>query len=255
MRKYPGETERGRYNKVWLTDSQYAWFKETYPVTENKRVARAMGVSKFTVHRIAREYGLKKSEEGMRAIKKRKVKAIRRKCEASGYYESLRVHKPSEAAYEGLRRYLNSDTYRHPYTVLKEEHPRKYRQVCKRKSESKKRLIEEERKRIRLGLRRKTRLHLPVNKWTTSQLQRRYNALKHGYIIPDGQDYENRWCVWYDEDTQRGEIFERNLLKDGFKVLPLPDEDEEDQSKRAESWTRYNQSITIDHYEKEDHSR
>ena len=101
--------------------------------------------------------------------------------------------------------------------------------------------IADERKRIRLGLRRKTGIHLPPDNYTRSQLNKRYHALKRGYIIPDRTDLANRWCVWYDDDTERAEKFEKNLAKVGFKVLPLPDDDDIEQGKRDESWNRYNQ--------------
>jgi hypothetical protein len=224
MRKYPGETERGKFGKVWLTDAQEAWFMETFPVAENRRVAKAMRVSESTMHRMAREYGLKKSEKGLRGIRRRQARAVRRKCESNGYYDSLRGKKPSEAALEGYRRYVKSDTYRHPYAVMREEHPRKYRQICKRKSEDRKRVMEEERKRIRLGLRRKTRLHLPVNNYSIRELSRRYYALNRGYIVADRTDIEHRRVIWYDEDTDRGERFERNAVKDGWCVEPLKKE-------------------------------
>ena len=221
MRKYPGETERGKFGKVWLTDAQEAWLREVFPGAENRRVAKAMGVSESTMHRIAREYGLKKSEEGMRGIKRRQARAIRRKCESNGYYDSLRGRGPSEATIEGYRRYVKSDTYRNPYTVMREEHPRKYRQICKRKSEDRKRVIEEERKRIRLGLRRKTRLHLPVNNYSTRECSRRYYALNHGYIVADRTDMEHRRVIWYDDDTDRRERFEQTAVDDGWSVEPL----------------------------------
>ena len=190
MRKYPGETERGKFGKAWLTDAQEAWFME-------------------------------KSEKGLRGIRRRQARAVRLKCESNGYYESLRGRRPSEAALEGYRRYVKSDTYRHPYAVMREEHPRKYRQICKRKSEDRKRVIEEERKRIRLGLRRKTRLHLPVNNYSTRECRRRYYALNHGYIVADRTDMEHRRVIWYDDDTDRRERFEQTAVDDGWSVEPL----------------------------------
>ena len=227
MRPFPGTLSKGKYGRTVVNDEQLAWLREYFPKTENSRICKAMGTSIATMHRIARLHHLTKSAEGFHAIKVRQGRRIARRLNSTGYYASLRGKAPSQAALDGFQRYVHSEAYKHPLKLLKEKHPKKYRALMKAKSEQRKAVITEERKRIRLGLRRKTTIHLPVTNYTTSQLNRRVNALKRGYIIPDRTDYENRWCIWYDDETERSRIFERNLKGDGFKVLPLPgDEDE-----------------------------
>ena len=45
---------------------------ETFPVTENRKMMEVMGVSWPTLHKMAHELGLRKSEEGLKAIRQRK---------------------------------------------------------------------------------------------------------------------------------------------------------------------------------------
>ena len=57
------------------------------------------------------------------------------------------------------------------------------------------------------------------------QMNHRYNAVKkYGYVVLDlrhpDSDPSDRWLIYYDNDTRRSTRFERNLLRDGFKVLP-----------------------------------
>ena len=44
---------------------------ETFPVTENRKMMEVMGISWPTLHKLAHELGLRKSEEGMKAIRQR----------------------------------------------------------------------------------------------------------------------------------------------------------------------------------------
>jgi len=51
---------------------------ETFPVTENRKMMTVMGVSWPTLHKLAHELVLKKSEEGMKAIRQRKCEEHKR---------------------------------------------------------------------------------------------------------------------------------------------------------------------------------
>ena len=58
-------------------------------------------------------------------------------------------------------------------------------------------------------------------KYTKRQTSHRYNALKRGYIIMQdcSEHGGERYNIYYDNDTERAPIFERNLINDGFKLL------------------------------------
>ena len=76
--------------KIVLTAEQEDWLRTYFPLIENKRLMKLSGLKDSSLHRFAREFGLKKSEEGMHAIKKRQAAHIKRLCQKNGYYESMR---------------------------------------------------------------------------------------------------------------------------------------------------------------------
>ena len=51
---------------------------ETFPVTENRKMMTVMGISWPTLHKLAHELGLRKSEEGLKAIRHRNCEEHRR---------------------------------------------------------------------------------------------------------------------------------------------------------------------------------
>lgn len=74
MRPFPGELQKvtSRAHPYTLNDEQQEWLRETFPVIENRKIMAVMGVSWPTLHKLAHELGLKKSAEGMKAIRQRK---------------------------------------------------------------------------------------------------------------------------------------------------------------------------------------
>ena len=89
------------------------------------------------------------------------------------------------------------------------------------RSKERKETIRKEMRRVLYGMERKTRLKCIVMcKYTRRQVAHRYNALKRGYIIMDdcSEQGGERYNIYYDNETKRSPIFERNLLKDGFHL-------------------------------------
>lgn len=74
MRPFPGELQKlaSKAHPYTLNDEQKAWMAETFPVVENRKIMEVMGVSWPTLHKMAHELGLRKSEEGIKAIRQRK---------------------------------------------------------------------------------------------------------------------------------------------------------------------------------------
>lgn len=210
-----------------LTEEQKEWMRRWFPEEENSRIRKASGMSHSTLHRFARELGLTKSEKGLHRIKKRQAAHVKRLCERNGYYDSIRGRKPSEATMAGTARMwqdIRDGKREHPAVIMKRENPRKYRQWMKRKSEERKKTIRLEHARLIYGLERKTNLKcVVIQKYTRSQTCHRSNALKRGYIIMEdcSEGSGERYNIYYDGETQRAPIFENNLRKDGFKVLPF----------------------------------
>lgn len=225
MKPFPGTVARtGKYNSYVLTEEQKEWLIRWFPVTENRRLVKASGLTESSLHRFARDLGLTKSEKGMKAIKRRQAAHIKRVCTKNGYYDSLRGKAPCDAAHEATRRMwqeIREGKREDPVTIMKRKNPHRYRQWMKRKSEERKEAIRRERMRMKWGLPRKTRLALVVMQpYTTSQICHRHNALKKGYILADTceEGSGHRYMIYYDTETKRSQRFETNLVKDGFRI-------------------------------------
>jgi hypothetical protein len=80
MRPFPGYLQKvtSKAHPYTLNDEQKAWMVETFPVTENRKMMAVMGISWPTLHKLAHELGLRKSEEGLKAIRHRNSEEHRR---------------------------------------------------------------------------------------------------------------------------------------------------------------------------------
>lgn len=211
--------------KAWvLTDEQRAWFCRWFPEEENSRLMKASGMTHSTLHRFARKLGLTKSPKGIKRIRKRQAAHTKRVCERNGYYDSMRGRQPSEACLKAIAQMwqdIREGKREHPVRIMKRENPRKYRKWMENRSKERKETIRKEMRRVLYGMERKTRLKCIVMcKYTRRQVSHRYNALKRGYIIMDdcSEQGGERYNIYYDNETQRSSIFEKNLLKDGFQL-------------------------------------
>jgi hypothetical protein len=154
---------------------------------------------------------------------------VKRKCEKNGYYDSLRGRRPSDATIAGSKRMwqeVREGKREHPAKIMKREHPRKYREYVRRKSEERKRMIRQEQMRVLYGLERKTKLKCVVMcKYTKRQINHRRSALLRGYILMEdcSEQGGERYNIYYDDETKRTPAFERNLVADGFKLAEWQD--------------------------------
>lgn len=212
--------------KIVLDEAQEVWLRRWFPEVENRQLMEASGLSHSTLHRFARQLGLKKSKKGLREIKRRQTAHVKKLCTQNGYYASLKGKQPSEACKQATRKMwqdIRDGKREHPMHVMRRKNPKKYQLCNQRKSETRKELIRKETLRTLYGLERKTKLHIVMCKYTHRQVHHRSNALKRGYIlmVNCSEQGGERYNIYYDDDTQRGARFERNLVADGFKVLPL----------------------------------
>ena len=213
---------RGKVHRRVLNDEQREWLCRWFPVTENCRLAKTMGISIYKLHDFARELGMTKSEAGLRAIRRRQAKAAAKTNERNGCYDRKRGHPPSEATLKGnLKRWEEERLGLRENALLKmkRENPKKYKATMEKKRQERKESIRKEKMRIIYGLERKTRLKVVVlKKYTQSQTHHRHSALLRGYLLDmdcsEGQP--GRYVIYYDDETQRSAKFEANCIKDGF---------------------------------------
>lgn len=225
MKPFPGivEMTKGKVHRRVLNDEQREWFCRWFPVTENCRLAKAMKISLFKLHDFARKLGLTKSEAGMKAIKRRQTKAMAKTNHKNGCYDRKRGHPPSEATMEGNRK--RWEEYRaglreSTYETLRRRDPKKYQASMEKRSQNRRELIEKEKRRIIYGLERKTNIKVVVMKpYTRSQTHHRHNALLRGYLLDEdcSEGQPGRYVIYYDDETNRSERFEKNCIKDGFR--------------------------------------
>ena len=224
MKPYPGITEmtRGKVHRRVLNDEQREWLCQWFPTIENKRLAKAMGISLYKLHCFANELNLTKSEAGWRAIKRRQTKAMAKTNHKNGCYNRKRGHAPSEATLQGARR--RWEEYRQglresTYETIKRTDPKRYQAIKEKRSQNRREMIAKEKRRIIYGLARKTSLKVVViNPYKRSQLHHRCSALKRGYLLDMdcSEGSPGRYVIYFDDDTQRSEKFEANCIKDGF---------------------------------------
>lgn len=229
MTKFPGEVLRyGGSNgtKIHLTDEQREWLALWYPVTENAKLAKAMGIYVDKVRKFAREYGFSKSEKGLKAINLRRVKKATRTNEKNGCYDRKRGKSVSAATIEGQRKRwqkIKAGDLDSPIVHLLKTDPKRYADLLIKKSKERKETICKEKTRMIYGLERKTKLKVVVlNRYTQSQTHHRCSALKRGYLLDTdcSEGSPGRYTIYYDEQTERSKKFEENCIKDGFLIMP-----------------------------------
>lgn len=225
MKPFPGVIEVvGHHQRMVLNDEQKAWLNKWFPVTENRRLCKEMKVSKYKLSEFVRELDLHKSEVGMKAIKRRQVKAIMKANLRNGCYDRKRGHPPSEATLEAVRKRwqdVRAGLRESPAEILKRTNPEKYKAWLEKRSQYRRESIRKEKMRIIYGLKRKTRLNfLALCPYKRSQIHHRHNALKRGYLLDEdcSEGSPGRYVIYYDDETQRSEKFEQNCMNDGFEI-------------------------------------
>lgn len=224
MKKFPGTLQKADTNghPYILTPEQREWLCRWFPTVENNRLCKASGMSNTTLHRFARQFGLKKSEKGYHAIMRRQAKTCKRTCEKNGYYDSIRGKAPSKATTEGTRKMwqdIREGKRDHPAFIMKRTNPKKYQLWMEHKAAERRETIRKEKLRMLYGLERKTKLKtIVINPYTRSQTAHRHNALKRGYLLDMdcSEGSPGRYIIYYDDETKRSARFEANCIKDGF---------------------------------------
>lgn len=202
-----------------LTPEQRELFIRYYPVTFNVKLMKMFGISCSTLHRLARTIGL---EKDMKVIRHKQAQMTKHICEKNGYYDSLRGKMPEQLKDHQRDWFVMGIN---PWGILKEKDPRKFKRIRAKIGKKRKELIRREKIRMKLGLPRLSNLpaHMVSDSrpYTKREVGRRYNAQKRGYIVGKLDSYNDRFTLYYNENTNRAPIFEKNAIKDGWHVEPL----------------------------------
>ncbi len=194
-------------------------FCALYPKSTNVEMMKWFGVSGATVHRLARKLGLTKD---MKVIRRKWAKAVKKTCEANGYYASLRGRKPSQAAIDATRR-LRAEGF-HPFASLKKNNPRRYKKLCEQRSLKRKKLVHRERLRMAYGLPKLTNMCLSEESLSHAAYSQKYWMIKkrNYFADPDHPEY-----VCYDSLTNRSLRMEATAIRHGLGVVEAEEDDNE----------------------------
>lgn len=192
-------------------------FVQLYPKHCNRKLMALFGLSYSTLYRFAKELHLQKD---MVAIRKEQGRQIKKTCEANGYYDSIRGKKPSEACMQALRKKW-AEGY-HPLLQLKKDNPRRYKILMKKRSEARKKLIQQERRRMELVLTRHTNLYIPLNKLSRKAHYHKYAMIKDcNYYAVKGDP----WHIYWDSQTKRSARREATAIQHGLQVVQGEEEE------------------------------
>ncbi len=186
-------------------------FIKLFPIHSTRRIMTWFGISFATCQRFKRRLGLQKD---MKAIRKEHARDTKRICEATGWYDSLRGKCPSQAALDATKR-LRAEGF-NPMRTFKEKHPKKFRDMMKKRAEDRKELVRKEHLRMAYGLKRQSNLNL-----SPEPLSHRASAQKHVMIKQNNYFADPKHPSWlcYDSETKRSARREATAIKDGLRIV------------------------------------
>jgi hypothetical protein len=122
-----------------------------------------------------------------------------------------------------------------PLRRMKEDDPERFHAMYRRISADRKALIKSERRRADMMLGRRTKLNLPQFNYTRKQTYYRHEAMRRGYILGDFREsMGERYTIYWNRDTERAPIFERNIENNGFTLRELPAPRRQRQRRRSD---------------------
>ena len=192
-------------HKIELTEVQLAYLQKHFKNTRNDLLARKLGISESSLHRLARKYGLKKTRQFMKKTQRATADAAKASHLKHGTYPPKGYIIPHSEDY----RFNKGETPRSRLGKRKDE-----ARIAKA-VETRKHTYKMERARALFGLERKTKLH--VVKQPLKKIQTRYYLRRRGYSIDDPA-----FTAYWDDNTRRAlKIEARPKQKRFYDFKPL----------------------------------
>lgn len=188
------------------------WLKEHYANTKNDDIMKELGISFSTLHRLARQYRLKKSKEFMESLTHDGWKAAKAKGVATNY-EANRV---------GAKRYwahckangIPHCGFKASISNAERWGEERWAQIKARAHAKRCKTIARDKRRVKLGLEPLTGLVKSV-KMSREEIQlRNYMKKRYGYIVRRGDA-----VIRHDDQTQRFEAVEEHAKRLGWVVI------------------------------------
>jgi hypothetical protein len=178
-----------------LTDEQRAWLVKNFKNKKNDYLIAKLGVSHSSLHRFAREKGLKKTKQ------------FQRKCQLAASCKGREVNKRNNWPPKGYA-VPNRDIGGYKKGVTPEQRIGRRKNLLRieKSAESRRETVRAERRRVLFGLPQRTKLKVVASPAKRSSF--RYVMKKRGYITEKGSA-----IFYYDHNTNRGEHTEETAVK------------------------------------------
>lgn len=194
-----------------LRDDQLEWLRANYADLQNEEIARRLGISESTMHRIARREGLAKSAEYVKAFSERGRRAAREFGETTGW-EAQRIGAIRQhASYveQGIRQ---PGCFEPGKTILDRIGPEKAAAAFAKSLAKRKQGVERDKRRVTLGLEPLGGIIKAV-KLTRQEICIRCSMKRVGYKVFKGDP-----VIYYDSRTPRSEARENFAQSIGLAV-------------------------------------
>jgi len=183
------------------------YLREHYADTKNSELAAKLGMTRGTISRIGRRYGLKKSPEIMKRWRAETCLKMRQLREAQGNVYALKAHRTLRERYGPHPGW--SGVKGGPFSTMT---PERVAEVKAKMRAARQASIARDRRRIALGLAPLGRqiAACPIDK---KEVYRRAKMRAIGYIT-----FRYDHVIYYDKDTRRCREKEDICLKEGLMV-------------------------------------
>lgn len=182
-----------------LTDEERVWMEEHFAHTKNEEVAYRLGVSLRTAVRLAREMGLEKSAEFVRAM------------QANAVHHAARTNRgQGNAGKANLLKYGKAYQFKPGIGNKDRLSAEAFSEMHRRGAETRKRTVMAERRRVAFGLEQKTDLR--VIKAPKAKICLRNRLRKRGYVVPRASS-----DATIAADTRRSATLEQRAEKMGIR--------------------------------------
>lgn len=190
---------RGKFGKIIFTEEDRNWMSEHFANMKNDEVASHFGVSVRAAVRLAREMGLEKSAEFVRAM------------QANAVHHAARANRgQGNAGKANLLKYGKAYQFKPGIGNKDRLSAEAFSEMHRRSAETRKRTVMAERRRVAFGLEQKTGLR--VIKASKAKICLRNRLRKRGYVVPRASS-----DATIAADTRRSAMLEQRAEKMGIR--------------------------------------
>lgn len=183
--------------KLILTPKQEAWLVRHFRNTKNVELADHLGISQTSLHRLARELGLKKSKQYMRKCQAATTAAAHASHLKNGTYPPKGYRIPRSEEFQ----------FKPGETSLERIGKRMEKKRIEKSRATRNQRIAEDKLRVKWGIHQLTKMRLV--RQPREAICQRYYLRQRGYIVERGS-----MTVYYDENTQRCPKMEKRKMGD-----------------------------------------